>query len=340
MRITAFVITFALLALIPVVLKGIPFSRTAFSDIRPDVFKRMTVLHPYDLASVKVNHALSKPRFDVGVFGNSRVVAVGVKHLDIGDRSFFNFAVPGTSLRQSVNLVDELAAHGKAPKLSIISFDNLEIDQYGNAYYPSAFSRWWQAGRDAFWALVNRPGDMLLLAHIVLDHIYAEWEALTDTWNAKSLWARGAIQAPSLVPPLSKPRHAYISDGSRPVKIPQNNSVDRFERPQQRMILLSPYMARDIERLAALDGQSTRILIYETHLETKSASYFDANPSDAVIEKRRQFRTACERFGIACYTAKERPLPENGSPWEDCCHAPADAIGQLISGLVRKHATP
>jgi hypothetical protein len=340
MRITAFFLAFALLVVPLVMLKGMPSSEGVFSSSDPEVSRRISFLPPYDLAAIKFQHALSDPRYNVGVFGNSRVVAVGTSDLDIGERTYFNFAVPGTSLRQSINLIEELGAQGKAPELAVISFDNLELGYYKNAPYPNAVSRWRRAGEDVIWTLINRPADFVLLTHVILDHVYTEWEAFTNMWNANAIWARTAVLAPGLIPEIASARHTYTSDGSRPMPIQYGKPIEVFRRAEQRMILLPLYMARDFQRLAALDGRVTKIILYESHLDAKSSAELAASPSPRVEDERNQFRRACDGFSISCYTSRELPLPTTNSPWQDCCHPPVDALGRLISGLVRKHQSP
>jgi hypothetical protein len=340
LRISVFVVTFALLVVALAVSKGTPFVDNAFSGSNTEVARRMSFLPPYDLAALKVRHVITQPRFDIGVFGNSRAVSIGRQDLNIGDRTFFNFSVPGTSMRQSINLIEELALHGKAPKLAIISFDNMEFGYYGNALYPGAFSRWWRSATDVTWTLVNRPGDIILLAHVILDHIYAEWDAFIGIWNATAFWSRAAVAAPDMVPELKAAKRTYLKDGSRPMVFNDEEPIKLFRRPRPRMILLSPYMARDFERLAVLDGPATKIVIFESHLEAASTAFVMANPEEMVITERKEFLTACEKFNIACSSAEERPLPETNSRWGDCCHAPPDALGELVSTLVRKHAAP
>jgi hypothetical protein len=321
-------------------LKGLTFVQAAFSGNNQEIFERISFLPPFDLASLKVSHAFSKPRFDIGVFGNSRIVSVGDRDLNLEGRSFFNFAVPGTSLRQSVNIIEELAARGKAPRLAIISFDNLEIGYYGNAVYPALFPRWRNAAQDVFWTVFNRPGDLILLAHVVLDHVYTEWAALTDTWNANAIWARAAVQAPDIIPPIAKATYQYFRDGSRPLQTTSNESVQLIQRPEPRMILLSPYMAHDLERLAKLNRNETRILIFESHLEAKSASYVDTTPDKTVVAERQQFSRTCKHLALDCYTTLETPLADTGSRWWDCCHPPHDSLGLLISALANRHKLP
>jgi len=338
MRIAAFVFTFAVLTLVPIAIKGIPFVGDAFVEDSPEVFQRMTVLPGYDIAAMKVRHAASQPRYDVGVFGNSRVLSVQAEDLQIGDRSFFNFAVPGTSLRQSLALIENLAAQGKAPRLAIISFDNLEIGYFANAYFPGSFGRWRRAAGDALWALNNRPGDINLLAHMLTDHLSDEWAAFTGTWNADIFWARAAVFAPGLVPPAAPAYIYYTRDGSVAGSVADENPIEPFQRPAQRLLLLPPYMAHDFERLGALDDDVTKILIYESHIDAASQALADANPDAAVEADRSEFRAACDRFGITCYRASELPLPATTARWKDCCHPPRSALGELLSTLVQQHA--
>jgi hypothetical protein len=340
LRISVFVSVFLVLVTALLVIQGTNLNGDVFARQNPEVLRRISLLPPYDLAAKKIQHAIASPRFDVGVFGSSRVVAVGSAGLDIDGQSFFNFAVPGTSMRQTVNLIEKLEAEGKAPKLSIISFDNLEFGFYGNAEYPHALWRWTRAFGDIFWALTNRTGDMVLLVHFILDHLYTEWRALADTWNFSALWARTAVQFPDLVPSLANIRNQYDPDGSRPYPNDHVPDTKRFERAKERMILLPHYLERDMKRLRALDRAGTKFVIFESHLEPQSRAYLAATPDAVITRQRARFILLCRRYELTCFTATELPLPATTSRWNDCCHAPSDALEQLVSELTRRHAQP
>jgi len=44
-------------------------------------------------AELKFRHVKRQPRYDIGLFGNSRSLGVGTRHLSLGDCRFFNFSV-------------------------------------------------------------------------------------------------------------------------------------------------------------------------------------------------------------------------------------------------------
>jgi hypothetical protein len=340
LRITVFFSIFLVLVAALLAIKGMNLAGDVFSGQPHEINRRISFLPPYDLAAKKIQHALVKSRFDVGIFGNSRIIAVGTSALDVGNQSIFNFAVPGTSMRQSINLLEKLETEGKAPKLSIISFDNMEFGYYANAYYPHALWRWASAFKDIIWIVSNRTGDIVLLAHVILDHLYTEWDALTDTWNFNALWTRAAAQFPDLVPPFAEPRGGYSLDGSRAYTHRPNLEIKRFERTKERMILLPHYLERDMERLRTLHRSGTKFVIFESHLEPDSLAFTNADPVPVVEQQRGRFKSICRRFGLICYTASELPIPAISSHWNDCCHAPSEALGQLVSELVRRHMQP
>ncbi len=106
-----------------------------------------------DITTLKLRHARAVPRYQIGLFGNSRSIQVGAREFRTGEGeaasgSFFNFSVPGASIRQSVSMVERLAEIGKLPDVAIISFDNAALEFYGNPVHPSPPARWLGAARD------------------------------------------------------------------------------------------------------------------------------------------------------------------------------------------------
>jgi hypothetical protein len=315
-------------------LLGDPFS----TEVGSETLVRISLLPPFDMASAKFRHAVSVPKFDVGIFGNSRSVAVGVNELRLGDLTAFNFSIPGTSMRQSVALVERLESRGAAPRVVVISLDNIELQNYDNAYYPGPRTRLKIAADDAYWAIGNESdGRLLTLAHIVLDYLYGEWAAFTTSWSATASWVRVAAAAPGIVSPLTTSvRTSYLRDGSRPIKELSGIPI-LIHRPEP-FILFWAYMARDLRRLAALRLQGHRIIIYESHMDPASAVFVASKPSAAIEALRKQFLGACAKLDLECYPAVTSDLPVMQTAWHDCCHPPPDSLGVFISTIVARQA--
>src|SRR5690606_24145659 len=61
-----------------------------------------------DIVAIKATHGIRAPAYEVALFGNSRAVMVGHRHIGLDEGRFFNFAVGGTSFQQSVVMLERL----------------------------------------------------------------------------------------------------------------------------------------------------------------------------------------------------------------------------------------
>jgi hypothetical protein len=85
-------------------LRGVPEKQYFGPDHDPFVLAdRMPMI---DLKEIKIRHALRVERFDVGLFGNSRIIQVSQADFNYGNGRFFNFAIPGSSIRNSISMLD------------------------------------------------------------------------------------------------------------------------------------------------------------------------------------------------------------------------------------------
>ena len=99
----------------------INFHSSLFSGIDQDRTRSVNHLTKPLLIYFKLTHAKKNPRYDIGVFGNSRVLPLGEKHLGYGNNKFFNFAIHGESIYFSVAMMLwELSKMDKVPKTILI----------------------------------------------------------------------------------------------------------------------------------------------------------------------------------------------------------------------------
>jgi len=137
-----------------------------------------------DVQGSKIAHALANPRYEVGLFGNSRAVAVSRTDLQGVAAPFFNFSVPGTSFRASVMLVEYLAKHDALPPHVFISIDNFHLDYYGPADFPFQTVRLAAIINDALAGFGRDDIPRRETARAVLRGLWQEWNYLTDPLNA------------------------------------------------------------------------------------------------------------------------------------------------------------
>tara|TARA_B100001093_G_scaffold473410_1_gene497310 strand:+ start:2078 stop:3151 length:1074 start_codon:yes stop_codon:yes gene_type:complete len=298
------------------------------------------------IVSAKLNHGAGLNKaYDIGIFGNSRAVMLGAQHIKaIQGRTFFNFAVGGTSFQQSVRSLEYLANHGKAPRVAIISYDNAELQFVGIHYWPAPIfelARFFEDGaillREDYGTLHQRINDLAKLA----DHFSGQaWHKFELMWNFNFLLQRlnhfitlwlGSDQGP-----LSN-----LPDGSRVQKTPIDQiNFETFRpetsmpRAENRFLLIG---LRRLTRLAEKHG--IRIIIYESPLAPPLALKYMSEPTGPAIETRRWFKRGCRNTILECYPA---PIfkTENSNHWPDCCHAPADKLGTFISDIINAPSRP
>jgi hypothetical protein len=346
LRISIFITAFLLLTLAAYLVNGQIVPRDIFAKGSEEQLRRIALLPEFDLAAAKLNHASMAANVDVGLFGNSRIVSISSKHLALDQQTVFNFAVPGTSMRQSTALLEELAEQNRLPKIALISMDNFALQYYGNAFFPGWWGRLNIALDDVKWSLGRAPTEIKMHAHTILDHVYAEWRHFTGSWSATKLWARAAVAAPNTVPTVAKFAYRYRPDGSR--EIPASAALPHEARKSAKefvldrpvnLTLMPQHLRRDLKRLAALSKRGVKIVIFETHVHPDTQSAFAQHPNPHIRELRSEFLASCTDAKLSCYTADDLPLMEAdpGASWPDCCHAPAAALGRVLAGLVRKH---
>ena len=129
MRLGVFVAAFLVLSGGLAGLHQLPFIADIFSEADTIRLERASVLPGKDIVKLKLRHGIAQ-QIDVALFGNSRIISVGASDLEIGGRSFFNFAIGGSGLRNSVEMLSALFRDGRPPELAIISMNNLDFHTY------------------------------------------------------------------------------------------------------------------------------------------------------------------------------------------------------------------
>lgn len=335
MRLGLFAVAVAALSAAAFVVKGLPFAPDAFAANDAARLTRFAQLDEHAMAELKVQHALARPPNDVGLFGNSRIVQVSAEDLGDSAGSFFNFAVPGSSLRQSATLLETLSGGGRSPRVAVVSLDHFELSFYSPAEWPAGPRGWMQAVSDVRWALER--GEFGLAARAAHDHVKHAGRRIAEGLSFARIAARLGFMAPEIVPTLREFITRFRSDGSRPLA----SSVGAMEQTAPRagaFVLHRLYLMRDLERLAAVQETGTRMLIYESPLSPANRRAVAEAPREPVESLRRDWLAACDRLGLVCLPAPD--LGDEGRPpaWPDCCHAPAALLGSFIADALRRAA--
>lgn len=307
-----------------------PFgARNAPSYFAADSISQSTI------AKMKLRHAaLSSTPYDIGMFGNSRVLNVSAK--DIGHQTcrVFNFAVGGESLRASAELIESLGAMNKTPRVVVVSADHFELQMYNNPFLISAWKRTQRFVSDLSVAFSTGAS----LREIITVAWRAVWtQALAFQRMFEYSFLADAV-GHILGVNISTVDAAtiYVADGSRrssetPSKIPPVIS------PTTAQIL--PWQLRhDLERIASarVNGAQT-VIIYESPLHPTSARKFDETPTPHAARTRETFKSACTALGLICVT--EQPTIDPNMPWSDASHPPASILGPFIGELTAPYSS-
>jgi len=288
------------------------------------------------LAKLKVRHVKSQPRFDIGLFGNSRSLNVGIHDLSLGDCKFFNFSVPSESFRFTVANLERFHEIGKAPRLALISIDHFELQHYNNPISFFAPTRWKMAIEDIKSGFMRDEIRSIDLLRMGWRHVWIEIVRFKRTFTPATFFKGishllSSSSTFSFVSPLSI---GYQSDGSRRVPVPANKKeFQTLIKPAQHQIDTG-YFKYDIERLARLQKDGIQVVIYESPLEPKSGLFFHNQPTPQASRSRSTFVRACARMGLNCYTADPRRFIGNGGFWVNQTHPPSSVLGFYLNNLL------
>ncbi|MEQ8247536.1 MAG: hypothetical protein RID42_07615 [Alphaproteobacteria bacterium] len=312
------------------------------SSILPDPFARsaeskstnLDLLDKFDLAALKTKHAADVPQYEVGLFGNSRIVGVSEDDLPgMLPGTVFNFGVPGSSFRDSVALVEYLADKRALPGTVVISLDNLALNQVSEAKFPGLGDRIRVAANDLSRLIANREPKLTVQSFI--DHIRAEKAQLTETFSFDYLFARLKHSFPALSSNEDGVR--YRRDGSRSLSAEDlgrtSSEVKSTLTIPAPFVLWPDYFAGDLARLAKVDRSGSQIFIFESPLAP--GTVLDGPPSqlEHVQVLRRVFVEQCDQLQLNCVTAEAFEPFQNDATWLDQTHAPAKSLGRFVVSL-------
>jgi hypothetical protein len=279
-----------------------------------------------EVAAAKVRYALSQPRFDIGLFGNSRILMVGERELAGADLRIFNFAIGGQSLRQSILLLDHLDRHDKLPRRIVISVDHVELGMPGlDGVFPPAPERWRLRAVEAGWILQHR-GWRTMAVHLINS-------AAIEAEQFKLAFSHSYISSKSLA--LAGRRDGkltYRSDGSRQESF-ASDTPDL--RPAPRRADTYPLLEYDMSVLERLKAKDIDITLYESPLSPAIAASTESSLSERAGQVRTRLHAECSRIGLRCLP----PPIFDGTPWPDRDHAPAAQLAPWLSATVLNPGT-
>jgi hypothetical protein len=315
-----------LLGIVALAFAQSPPSGDPFVNGMPELRGRLDGLPTIDLTELKFQHALESPRYQLGLFGNSRAIQVGRDELRLSDETFFNFSIPGTSFRQSIVFLEALAAAGKAPRVALISFDNAALQYYANAEWPTLPLHWRQMWGDVWHGLSDQNISVRELLRVSLRHVWTDWNFVTRLFSMERLKARLNFSLAK-----NDGQVAYRSDGSRRETSQETRNVIS-ELPTQPPAILPGYLSHDLKRLAALRHEGLKIIVYESPMAPGSYE------ADSVIERTRAvIAKQCRLVALSCLTAPDFGERKEPPYWQNQDHAPAALLGPWLSKRLEEH---
>ncbi len=294
-----------------------------------------------ELFAAKLAHGRAAPRYDIGVFGNSRSLMLGARELGAREGSFFNFSVVGGSPRAGVLLLEQLAKAGKAPRVALFSFDHAELQVNINPGVERLGLRLEAMLDDVTAGLASSaisPVDTLRMAwrHLYAAALDAQWyfnfeqvaaglDWHAARWRGRQPWARltGGASA-----------HGYRRDGSHSWTKAPAGAVPRLARPSAPSVMLG-YLEHDLERLAAVAARGTRIVMYESPLDPRSAAAFARRPSPHAEATRARWLAACAGLRLECHPFDARRMSAGGG-WTDATHPPPALLAAYLRPLLQR----
>tara|TARA_B100000959_G_scaffold278223_1_gene336171 strand:- start:471 stop:1541 length:1071 start_codon:yes stop_codon:yes gene_type:complete len=343
LKILGFVSTLLLLHIVLFTLYFIPAPQSLFDSItNTSLIKAYNNLPTGAMVRAKFNHALNHTPYAIGLFGNSRVIRIGSEELGLPEDEIFNFAVGGTSLLQSVSLLEALAKAGKAPELSIISIDHPELQYFGYPDWPPFYNITNSTKDSRLFLARSKYGyyEFTDAAKYFFNNLLYAWKDFIKAWNfdnaRKYLTYLGSnrwkVNSQIALDDPVNVRFIYRADGSmRQPGIVAGANVELTSPilPLSKYSIV--YLENYIIRLGRLvDEFGLRVVVYESPLHPNVLTKLRkaASPNARLLQER--ILSMCIQAGLDCRTAPDIDATANGPYWEDCCHAPAAELGHYI----------
>lgn len=286
----------------------------------------------FQISAAKIAHARKVPVYDIGLFGNSRIMSVHQEGFRAAGR-IFNFYIPGQSFRTSVALTERLAIENRLPGTLIVMVSHFGHNTQQVRVLPFIW-RLRLAADDLIVGLARNDISIRELLRMTYRHI--DEERIQFKENMKFGRLRRTLA-------LALGKHGVWLIDDEPV---QHEDGSGYRNKRDTPVPLSlqkaaggtfllGYFLYDLERLAQLPGRP-RIIVYESPLEPHS-ELFMRNAALPWIGMRRQaFLDKCLELELECYGAPLLGTPEATSYWKDSNHPPDDLLIPYLLSLLNR----
>ena len=269
---------------------------------------------------------------DIGLFGNSRAMMVGGRDIGLGDCRFFNYTVSGSSLRNSVALLEILTESQRAPGIAVVSLDHFEIGMMGHPEYLPLPQMLSLAAAD----IGSVIGEPKVAARVAFRHLYVVWGKFRRAISS-SYFPRVVDFVLGQDPRDGRP---YLVDGSRVAEEKAGATADHAFHPAAGEEIIDSLLVRDLERLKAMEGAPggpSKIIVYESPLNPENAARYADAATPGAARHRAVAARVCGDLGLSCHLGGVYPTvigAASDAAWSDASHAPAAALGPFIRELV------
>lgn len=320
------VIAVAILALSPISDALLVAARSALEDPIP------AELPGSNAAALKLTHAQAHPRYDVGLFGNSRIVGVTADDLGLGEGvSVYNFAIGGAPLRQSVGFIEELAEIGKVPRVVVVLVDDFRLNFGALAPFPGVVDRLSNIRGDVFEA--SQKPSRLLPLKVIHDALSSEFMFLKERLNIMRIGIVFGHAVKQLDACEAGGDRCYAADGSLPAPalsaaVPQAPIGTGTPNP-----MLETYLLHDMSRLARIAAGGTRVILVQSPI-AEDAVFSDPVIVEKAARLRPVFLARCRELGLECPPSPRLGRSDEAPYWRDTNHAPGPLFGREIGRII------
>lgn len=333
-----FVSTIILLGFVRIIGDTLP-SVNPFADDRPYQPLPLKDYGSRHIAGMKIRQATERDSvYDLGLFGNSRIIGLGRDHLHFGSCTIFNFAVPGESFRSSVRLIEALASQQALPKTAVISFDHFELQMYSNPLWGSFWNRLNLLMNDVEANLGYYGGSPKYILRIIWRFFWTE-KLLFQQQFEFALFGRALANIlgfkEDMLANIEPGNDGYLPDGSRYQVL--DESVNDTVLPRTTGQIVDAQLESDVTLLfSSAVENSLDLVVFETPLNAASAKAFSENPSPFAERNRRILADACTKFDVRCILAPG-PLANDNSGWGDASHPPPKVLTEWLKPYIVPH---
>jgi len=324
-----------------------PLPRVDLFNVKSEEKKTLRAsLYFSEIYAAKLAHANAQPRYQLGLFGNSRTVSLSkleVEGFNLGNASerYFNFSILGASPRANILLIEELNAISKLPKRVLFSFDHFELEQFFNPSINNIAVRLALAAREVKAGITKDYIGIKELAKAGWRQIYVAGQDLSLLFNFVRLtnglawWTRQLLRGNAWSEFVNvRGQLGWQADGSYGQRR-HNRATQKFTLMQPEPATILPgYLQWDMERLAAITATGVDIIVYESLLDPLNGAHYKKSPSARVSVMRQRWLSACKRLQLTCIPFEPSWLISSDYGWSDATHPPPDVLASYLKKVI------